>query len=142
MQTFLPYSDFRDSVACLDYKRLGKQRVEAMQTHNQITKGKGGYPYHPVNKMWEGYPDALALYHNLCIDEWVARGYKNTMSYIRFSEYHIQNVWTIGYEIDMPHWLGNEQLHASHRSNLLRKDYDFYKKYGWQEPTDLPYIWL
>jgi hypothetical protein len=142
MQTFLPYSDFANSVKCLDYKRLGKQRVEAMQTHNQITKGKGGYPYHPVNKMWEGYPDALALYHNLCIDEWVARGYKNTMSYIRFSEYHIQNVWTIGYEIDMPHWLGNEQLHASHRSNLLRKDYDFYKKYGWQEPTDLPYIWL
>lgn len=130
MQTFLPYSDFADSVKCLDYKRLGKQRVEAMQTHNQITRGKGGYPYHPVNKMWQEYPDALALYHNLCIDEWVARGYKNTMSYIPFDQ------------MDMPHWLGNEQLHASHRSNLLRKDYDFYKKYGWQEPTDLPYIWL
>ena len=57
MQTFLPYSDFRDSVACLDYKRLGKQRVEAMQTYNQITKGKGGYPYHPVNKMWQDYPN-------------------------------------------------------------------------------------
>ena len=130
MQTFLPYSDFADSVKCLDYKRLGKQRVEAMQTHNQITRGKGGYPYHPVNKMWQEYPDALALYHNLCIDEWVARGYKNTMLYIPFDQ------------MDMTHWLGNEQLHASHRSNLLRKDYDFYKKYGWQEPTDLPYIWL
>jgi len=31
MQTFLPYPDLRDSVACLDNKRLGKQRVEAMQ---------------------------------------------------------------------------------------------------------------
>tara|TARA_R100000458_G_C8248273_1_gene225707 strand:- start:604 stop:1008 length:405 start_codon:yes stop_codon:yes gene_type:complete len=134
MQTFLPYSDFTDSVKCLDYKRLGKQRVEAMQTYNQITKGKGGYPYHPVNKMWQDYPNALAYYHNLCIDEWIARGYKNTMSYIPFDQF--------GYEMDMPHWLGNEQLHASHRSNLLRKDYAFYSQYGWQEPTDMPYIWL
>ena len=132
MQTFLPYSDFADSVACLDYKRLGKQRVEAMQTYNQITKGKGGYPHHPVNKMWQDYPNALAEYHNLCIEEWVSRGYKNTMK-----------SYNLAYsKIKYPHWLGNEQLHASHRSNLLRKDYDFYKKYGWQEPTNLPYIWI
>jgi len=133
MQTFLPYSDFRNSVACLDYKRLGKQRVEAMQTYNQITKGKGGYPHHPVNKMWQEYPNALAYYHNLCIDEWIARGYKNTMSYISFDQSNNGM---------FPHWLGNEQLHASHRSNLLKKDYTFYSQYGWQEPTDMPYVWL
>ena len=38
MQTFMPYPDIVKSVRCLDYKRLGKQRVEAMQTYNQITK--------------------------------------------------------------------------------------------------------
>ena len=27
MQTFMPYSDIKKSVECLDYKRLGKQRV-------------------------------------------------------------------------------------------------------------------
>jgi len=137
MQTFLPYSDFTDSVKCLDYKRLGKQRVEAMQTYNQITKGKGGYPYHPVNKMWQDYPDALAYYHNLCINEWIERGYKNTMEYlpIQIKDKHLER-------LKLPHWLGNEQLHASHRSNLLRKDYAFYSQYGWQEPTNMPYIWL
>ena len=31
MQTFLPYADFERSAKSLDYKRLGKQRVEAMQ---------------------------------------------------------------------------------------------------------------
>ena len=56
MQTFMPYADIDKSVRCLDYRRLGKQRVEAMQTYNQITKGKGGYPHHPVNRMWENYP--------------------------------------------------------------------------------------
>jgi len=30
MQTFLPYADFKLSTRVLDYKRLGKQRVEAM----------------------------------------------------------------------------------------------------------------
>jgi hypothetical protein len=31
MQTFLPYPDFRESLESLDNKRLGKQRVEALQ---------------------------------------------------------------------------------------------------------------
>ena len=31
MQTFLPYPSFTRSLACLDNKRLGKQRVEAKQ---------------------------------------------------------------------------------------------------------------
>ena len=39
MQTFMPYADIEKSLKCLDYKRLGKQRVEAMQTYNQVTKG-------------------------------------------------------------------------------------------------------
>ena len=126
----MPYSDFKMSVECLDYKRLGKQRVEAIQTYNQVTKGKGGYPHHPVNKMWQGYPDALAYYHNLCIEEWVSRGYKNTMELL-----------PVGF-INVPDWVGNRSLHASHRSNLLRKDQEFYSQYGWVEPTDLAYVWL
>lgn len=31
MQTFLPFADFSKSAACLDDKRLGKQRVECLQ---------------------------------------------------------------------------------------------------------------
>lgn len=31
MQTFLPYANFEASAKVLDYKRLGKQRVEAKQ---------------------------------------------------------------------------------------------------------------
>ena len=39
MQTFLPYKSFVKSLNCLDNKRLGKQRVEAMQILNAITQG-------------------------------------------------------------------------------------------------------
>jgi hypothetical protein len=31
MQTFLPYPNFKKSLQILDYRRLGKQRVEAYQ---------------------------------------------------------------------------------------------------------------
>ena len=31
MQTFLPYPDFKKSLQTLDYRRLGKQRIEAYQ---------------------------------------------------------------------------------------------------------------
>ena len=36
MQTFLPYPNFADSLDCLDYRRLGKQRVEAFQIINAL----------------------------------------------------------------------------------------------------------
>ena len=36
MQTFLPYKSFNKSFKVLDYRRLGKQRVEAMQILNVL----------------------------------------------------------------------------------------------------------
>ena len=131
MQTFLPYPDSWRTAKCLDYKRLGKQRVEALQIHN-IVSGKrttGGWVNHPAVKMWDGYADALATYYNTMVDEWVSRGYNNTMAHLP--------VW----EVEVPWWWGDDSLHASHRSNLLRKDPDFYGQYGWTEPDNLEYVW-
>ena len=42
----------------------------------------------------------------------------------------------------MPDWLGNKKFHASHRANLLRKDYEYYSKFGWGENPKSPYVWL
>jgi hypothetical protein len=50
MQTFLPYPDSKKSIQTLDYRRLGKQRVEAYQILRAITYGSG-WRYHPVTKM-------------------------------------------------------------------------------------------
>ena len=40
MQTFMPYGNYEKVAKTLDYRRLGKQRVEGMQTHNQLTKSQ------------------------------------------------------------------------------------------------------
>jgi len=132
MQTFLPYPDLLQSVRVLDYRRLGKQRVETFQVLNILldrTPTKG-WRNHPVTRMWTGYEEALKLYQNFTIEEWVKRGYKNTM---QFEELDYKR-------ITLPNWFGNKELHRSHRSNLLRKDYEYYSQY-FDEPADLEYYW-
>tara|TARA_R110002153_G_scaffold139542_4_gene290210 strand:- start:655 stop:1029 length:375 start_codon:yes stop_codon:yes gene_type:complete len=118
------------SVRCLDYRRLGKQRVEAFQILNALAGKSKGWTNHPATRMWRGYEAALGWYKDLCIEEWIRRGYKNTM----------QTESYVG-AIVMPEWLGREDIHASHRSNLLKKDPDFYGVLGWTEPHDLEYVW-
>jgi len=131
MQTFLPYPDFKKSVEILDYKRLGKQRVETFQVLNILlgrTSTKG-WVNHPVTKMWRGYESALQTYQNFTIQEWIKRGYKNNMPFE-----------SILVETKMPSWIGDERLHRSHRSNLLRKDWEYYSVYFNEDPS-LPYFW-
>ena len=133
MQTFLPYPDFEISARCLDYRRLGKQRVEAFQILRTLTgQGKMGWKNHPAVKMWRGYEPALQRYMNRMIDEWVRRGYRNTMT---------GNPCVDVLPVEMPPWFGDERFHASHRSNLLRKDPTYYGTFGWSESPDLPYYW-
>jgi len=135
MQTFLPYRGFELSAQTLDYKRLGKQRVEAFQVLNVLlgrteTKARG-WVNHPITRMWKGYENALKLYTNVMIDEWIFRGYNNTMV----------KEDIVG-RIEYPQWIGNDLFHSSHRANLLRKDNEFYSKYIWNENPSSPYAWF
>ena len=128
MQTFLPYRNFTVSVLCLDYRRLGKQRVEARQILTSLEK-KSGWINHPATKMWDGFEDALTLYSNECIKEWGSRGYKNTMPILPTSKYP-----------KMPDWIGGK-IHETHRAALKFKDPEYYEQYDWDEPAVLDYYW-
>ncbi len=143
MQTFLPYRNFEQSVRSLDYRRLGKQRVECFQLLKSLGNTRDvdlddvdlstppkGWVNHPAAKMWRGYEGTLAQYHDSCILEWLRRGYKNTMRLRRKP-----GSWPV------PPWLGDPQFHASHRSNLLRKDPVHYGQFEWSESPDLEYVW-
>ena len=135
MQTFLPNKSFEETAKVLDWRRLGKQRVEGMQIINAINNPKQkGWVNHPVTVMWRPYVECLKLYTNTIITEWIKRGYNNTMTL-----YDIKLNLDM---VDIPHWLGNEKFHSSHRANLLRKDYDYYSQFGWNEDPDSPYVWL
>ena len=160
MQTFLPHADFVTSVSCLDNMRLGKQRVEAFQIITALLRGNGAWYNHPATKMWKDNIQALMYYHDLCIIEWESRGFNNAM------KKYEPEVESIIY----PDWVGNEDFHRAHQSNLLRKAeesknkyhellkenqvgralvhkrvYDWYlqisTKHRWTHQKDLPYIW-
>lgn len=136
MQTFLPYASFERSASCLDRMRLGKQRVENLQIMRSLIDG-GGWANHPATKMWSGYELSLLDYQTAICHEWSQiRGYKDTClaqteELVDYYEGTFAHPW----------WLGDDEFHASHRSNLLRKMPEHYGQFGWSEPDDLPYIW-
>ena len=136
MQTFLPYSSFTESAKVLDMKRLGKQRVETMQIMNALLTPNHGWKNHPAVKMWRGHENTLFQYQIAICSEWTSRGYKDTCLE-KTRAIVAGNVTPCD---DTPEWLGNEDLHLSHRSNLVRKLPDVYGKV-WDVPDDLPYVW-
>lgn len=131
MQTFLPYPDFHESAKVLDMRRLGKQRVETLQIL------KGSWPNHPASRMWKGHMRALAEYGVAICDAWRSRGYRDTCreKILDLAKNYPEN------ESELPSWIGDEEFHRSHQSNLLRKSESYYRKYFPQVPSDLPYIW-
>jgi len=135
MQTFMPYSSFVRSAKCLDDKRLGKQRVEAYQILRTLLGETAGWANHPAVRMWSGYERSLLAYGSIVCMVWRSRDFRDTVL-DRLCE-----LAPLSALDDLPPWLGDERLHASHRSNLLRKDPEWYGQYGWKESPDLPYFW-
>jgi hypothetical protein len=117
VNTFLPFEDFKQTAKCLDYRRLGKQRVEARQIINVIENpNPKGWKNHPAVTMWRGHVSALKEYFNVIVAEWIARGYKNNLALYDLSTE----------KIIMPWWMGNKHFHFSHQASLYRKDPNFY----------------
>lgn len=130
MQTFLPLPDFQEALRTLDPTRLGNQVYR-----EGFTLLRGGWPNHPASKMWRGYEVALAHYIWVGLDVLAERG--------KFYDHHRFELepYLKRKKITLPPWIGDPAFHASHRSNLLRKDPLWYSQFGWTEPEDLPYIW-
>ena len=140
MQTFLPYPSFTESAAVLDRARLGKQRVETLQLLRANTIADYGWRHHPAAKMWRGYLPALVAYGLAMTDAWTARGRPDTVrpQLLEFAP-EVDGVAQDG--LGLPPWLGDPAFHLAHRSNLVRKDPEFYRPLFGGIPDDLPYIW-
>lgn len=139
MQTFVPYAEHHKTVRCLDRQRLGKQRVETLQILNALKPfgASKGWRNHPAVQMWKGHELALVEYGLYVCHEWKRRGYQDTCTdKIRLHEkyYSVQASY-------MPDWWGDPAVHDSHKSNLLRKNPEWYGKFDWPVSDDLPYTW-
>lgn len=139
MQTFLPFPDFEKSAFMLDWRRLGKQRVEAWQILRALRGESKGWANHPAVKMWRGYETGLCAYGWTVSIEWRRRGYRDTML-MRFQEEWSRITDGFGWGA-LPPWFGRPDFHEAHRSNLIRKDPGFYRPLFPGTPEGLPYVW-
>jgi hypothetical protein len=162
MQSFLPYPDDARSAAVLDSRRLGKQRVECLQILSVLTGLRAPWPpgatsgpvetyvpkgwvNHPAVRMWRGHADALVAYTLEVCAEWERRGHRDTVApkvraIATTAGLSIPH-GSVSDAVTRPEWWGSEALHQSHRSNLLRKDEEYYREYFPETPPDLPYHW-
>lgn len=138
MQTFLPYRSYEDSAANLDWRRLGKQRVECKQIVQVLDENSRGnfvaWSNHPAVRMWRGYEQSLISYAIAICEEWIGKGYKDTC--LPFFLARQKNKLP-----KPPPWLGGH-IHVTHQSNLIRKDPEFYRPiFGDHIPDDMEYHW-
>ena len=136
MQTFLVYSNFNKSAQCLDYRRLGKQRVEAYQILIALTHNKSsGWKNHPAVKMWQRHEKALAEYGIAICSEWQRRGYNDMLLEM------FEVMFAALPACLRPWWSSDERFLSAHRAALLAKDFGYYSKFGWTEEAKIDYFW-
>lgn len=123
MQTFIPHPSFADSLNTLDYKRLGKQRVETKQIY-RAALGENGWSHHPAVAMWQDNVTALLAYGLCNCIIWRDQGYNDSLQpyfakrlALRLANHH---------QPATPSWLGRRDVHTSHKANLIRKDREHY----------------
>ncbi|SFW80969.1 MSMEG_6728 family protein [Amycolatopsis australiensis] len=148
MQTFLPCADFTASARTLDRRRLGKQRVEALQVLRALVVPGYGWRHHPAAKMWTGYEEALTRYGLEVCAVWCGLGGADTCAAKLAEEYTrslggtaVRSQPELAAAGDLPPWLGDDALHRSHQSALVRKDPGHYRAQFPDVPPDLPYVW-
>lgn len=151
MQTFFTHENPKHTAKILDYKRLGKQRLETKQILTAIRQKKSGDIYmidkngrerlrgwinHPCTDMWFDYEDYLCYYGYIMCKEWIRRGYNDSLK-----PFFKENMTATSYDsMEKPSWVACNKLHTSHRSNLLVKNYDYYRNY-FNVPLGIEYVW-
>lgn len=132
MITFHPFPDHYKSAQLLDYRRLGRQRQEALQILKALLGMVGSYKSIPAERSWRGYEAALCDYGIIICKEWRDRGYvDNTgiiFEIIRFERLKCKPIIN-------PPWIGNERYHSNQRAILLGKNYNWYSQFNWKEQS-------
>jgi len=122
-------------------QRLAKARKLRVMRHAMPRVARAqirGWRNHPIVRAWEGYEGSLYTYGYTCAKVYFERFEKHHALTALLSKGHVHYYGSpTGL---MPPWLGTAEIHASHRSNLLRKDPGHYSQF-WAGPDNLSYVW-
>jgi hypothetical protein len=132
----------QDFVYILETTGKVEELIEHYEKDNIVLENnqrqiKLGFCRHPIVEMWFGYEDALREYIDAHINEWIQRGYKNTMKVygIKAKKY--------------PEWIYWEIFHNNHKGSLIKKEIERNEKPWYQMKEDflnveefVDYIWI
>jgi hypothetical protein len=96
--------------------------------------------------MWRGYEEALGTYGLAMVEHWCGLGRADTCAGTIVEDLAIAGVRRPRPQAKLPKrgippWLGDDRLHRSHQSSLLRKDPEWYRPFFPDVPDDLEYYW-
>jgi hypothetical protein len=100
-----------------------------------------GWANHPATRMWQGYERALYSYQCAVVREWLKRGYRDTCldkTRLVLLE-HRPDIFDV--RPIKPAWFGDPAFHKAHKSNLVRKNPEYYRQFFPNVRDDLEYIW-
>ncbi len=104
-----------------------------------------GWRTHPAVLMWRGSEAVLGRYQEVTCLEWTTRGFGDTCAVKTAGLLRTAGLSpdgdAVGRDEQAPSWLGDQDLHRSHQSNLVRKDPEHYRPLFPGVPDDLPYVW-
>lgn len=130
---FLPHPNFEWTAKVLCTRRIAKQRVECHQIITAIEallaakssaasasdcapKKKIGWGDHPSTRSWMNNLDALKLYFNVIVREWVSRGGVNNYPLYE----------NVPADAELPYWIDCPAVHYSHLAQLIQKESSHY----------------
>lgn len=142
MQTLIVENDFYLSASRLDTKRLGANIYESIQIlaslldcTDKLVNPKRNVKNCPQAKLWAGYEQHLLFYISAHLYEWLlVRHYKADISK--------KNLKILRCKIDYSYtekpctWITPELI-QTHRSVLIQKKPDYYKKFWPDTPDNL-----
>lgn len=134
--TLMPYIGFFKSVQSLDDARASRQRQDALK----ILKGlmsDPAVPYHISQAGWSGYEYTLGVYGMSACSNWQQkRGHRDNLAF----QIH-QILEGVPHDLDMPPWMGDLNIHRSHRSYLIRRLPEHYLPSWPNTPENMPILW-
>lgn len=138
MQTYLPMIGYSASAKQLDIARLDKQRGQVLDILRILLSDETPkYSPHPVVEQWRGFEYELGVYGLVCCLEWkVNRGRDDNVIWPAIHD-AIEPLAPTG----KPPWIGDLNLHRSHRSSLIRKLPNVYAELWPGTPVNMPMLW-
>lgn len=135
---YVPFPNFQQSAKALDDMTLHAQINNGLAIVNRLFQEQFMLEEEkePTVLMWHGYEQALIFYLGQIESEYELRGHSEHL-YWKFIASHYQP----RAPFILPWWFGDPEVHYSHQSTLLRRDYTFYHQQFPSTPCGLKLVW-